>query len=119
MVVAMPLRGAAVRQRGLQLGELHLPCRAGCLCLLPAVVQRRNGLRRGVGVQALQFWRGGIQCLLGLVVRLLSKCLLLGGLRGLFLPALQAVQRLVAGVQIAQAGLQLLGFGLALPALFV
>ena len=89
VLVAMPLRGSAARQRRLQLGELCLPCRAGCLCLLPPVVQRRNGMRRGVGVQALQFWRGGIQRLLGLVVRLLGECLLLGGLRGLFLPALQ------------------------------
>ena len=69
MVVKLPLLHTCLLQRCLQLRELRICRRAMGLRLLPALMQRGYGLRRGVGLQALQFRGSGLQRLLGLGVR--------------------------------------------------
>lgn len=111
-MVQMPLRAARLRQPALQIVELVLCSLAGTLHLLPALVQRRNGLGRAVGLQALQIGCGSIQRLPGLLNLQLGLLGLHPSLCGLFLPALQAVQLLVALLQIRKRALQLGGLGL-------
>ena len=111
-MVQVPLRAARLRQSVLQIAQLALCSLAGTLHLLPALVQCGNGLGRAVGLQALQIGCGSIQRLPGLLDLQLGLLGLHPRLCGLFLPALQAVQVLVALLQIRERALQLCGLGL-------
>ena len=112
----MPLCAAGLTLCGEQVFPLGLARGTGGLCLLPARMQRCNGLRRAVGLQPLQIRRSNLQRVLGLVEGLAGLGVGEGGLRSLGLPVLQGLQRGVAGVELAQRSLQLCSLGFQLGA---